>query len=87
MAQEHLLGAATISRAECPIVRRIQIQEAKALDRALDLESISLDDVGNMFSGLLGTVGIKLYGVAKHLSTIGDNLKRHAIANTWVDCG
>jgi hypothetical protein len=36
---------------------------------------------------LLGAVGIKLDTVAKHLSTAGDNLERHAIANTRVDRG
>ena len=87
VAQERLLGAATVSRPQCPIVRWIQITEPKALDRALHFQRISLDDVGNPLPGLLGAVGIKLDTVAKHLSTAGDNLERHAIANTRVDRG
>ena len=87
VAQERLLGAATVSRPQCPIVRRIQIKEPKALDRALHFQRISLDDVGNPLPGLLGAVGIKLDTIAKHLSTAGDNLERHAIANARVDCG
>jgi hypothetical protein len=35
---------------------------------------------------LLSPIGIKLDTIAKHLSTAGDNLERHATANTWVDC-
>jgi hypothetical protein len=53
----------------------------------LYFQRISLDDVGNMFSGLLGPVGVKLDSVANHLSTTGDSLERHAIANTWVNGG
>jgi hypothetical protein len=53
----------------------------------LHFKRISLDDVGNPLPGLLGAVGIKLDTVAKHLSTAGDNLERHAIANTRVDRG
>jgi hypothetical protein len=52
----------------------------------LDLQGIPLDNLGNPQPGLLGPVGIQLNAVAKHLSTVGDNLERHAIANTWVDC-
>jgi hypothetical protein len=36
---------------------------------------------------LLGPVGIKLNAVAKHLSTTGDSLECHAIANAGVDYG
>jgi hypothetical protein len=36
---------------------------------------------------LLGAVGIKLNAIANNLSTLGDNLERHAIANTRVDRG
>jgi hypothetical protein len=66
---------------------RIQIQEAKALDRALHFQRISLNDVGDPLPGLLRTEGIELDTVAKHLSTVGDNLERHAIANTGVNGG
>jgi hypothetical protein len=85
VAQECLLGATTVSRPECPIIGWIQIQETKTPDRALHFQRISLDDVGNPLPGLLGTVGIKLNAVAKDLSTVGDNLECHAIANTGVD--
>jgi hypothetical protein len=87
VAQERLLGATTVSRPECPIIGWIQIEEAKALDRALHFQRISLDDVGNPLPGLIGSVGIKLNAVAKDLSIAGDRLKRHAIANTRVECG
>jgi hypothetical protein len=87
VAQEHLLGATTVGRPQCPIVRRIQIEEAKAFDWALNFQSISLNDGGNPLSSLLSPVGIKLDAVAKHLRATGDNLERHAIANTWVDRG
>jgi hypothetical protein len=87
MAQECLFSAATVSRPQCPVIGWIQIQEAKALDRALHFQRIPWDDVGNPPSGLLGPVDIKLNTVAKHLSTVGDNLECHAIANTRVDCG
>jgi hypothetical protein len=53
----------------------------------LHFQRISLDDVGNPLPGLIGTVGIKLDTIAKHLSTAGDNLEGHAIANTRVDRG
>jgi hypothetical protein len=66
VAQERLLCATTVSRPECPIIGWIQIQEAKALDRALHFQCIPLDDVGNPLPGLLGAVGIKLNTVAKH---------------------
>jgi hypothetical protein len=36
---------------------------------------------------LLGAEGITLNIIPNHLSTIGDNLERHAIANTRVDRG
>jgi hypothetical protein len=42
---------------------------------------------GNPLPGLLGPAGIKLNTMAKHFSTIGDNLERHAITNTRVDLG
>jgi hypothetical protein len=84
VAQERLLGAATVSRPQCPIVRWIQIQEAKALDRALHFQRISLDDVGNPLSGLFGAIGIKLNTVAKDLSTARDDFERDAIANAGV---
>jgi hypothetical protein len=87
VAQERLFSAATVSRPECPIIWRIQIQEAKALDRALHFQRISLNDVGDPLPGLLRTEGIELDTVAKHLSTVGDNLERHAIANTGVNGG
>jgi hypothetical protein len=32
------------------------------------------------------TVGIKLNTVAEHLSTVGDNLERPAIADTGIKC-
>ena len=87
VAQEHVLRAATVSRPQCPIVRWVQIEESAAFDRALNFQSISLDDVRNSLPGLLGPVGVKLDTVSKHLSATGDNFERHAIANTRVDCG
>jgi hypothetical protein len=87
VAQECLLSATTVSRPKGPIVRRIQIQEAKALDRALHLQRISLNGVGNPLPGLFGTVGVKLNTVTKHVGTAGDHLEGHAIANTRVDRG
>jgi hypothetical protein len=87
MAQERLLGSATVSRPQCPIIGGIQIQEAKAFDWALHFQRISLGDVGNLLPGLLSAEGIKLNTVAKNLSTICDNLERHAITNTRVDRG
>jgi DNA-directed RNA polymerase subunit omega len=41
----------------------------------------------NPLPSLLSAIGIKLNTVAKHLSTVGDNLERRAIANTRVDRG
>jgi hypothetical protein len=87
VTQEQLFGAATVSRPQCPIIRWIQIQETKALDRALHFQRISVDDAGNPLPGLLSAVGIKLNTVTKHLSTAGDNLERLAIADTRVDRG
>jgi hypothetical protein len=87
VAQEHLLRSTTVSWPHCPIIGWIQIQEAKALDRALHFQSISLDNVRNPLLGLLSAISIKLDAVAKYLSTVGDGLERHAIANTRVDCG
>ena len=87
MAKERLLCAATVSRPQCPIIGWIQIQEAKALDRALHFQRISLDDVGNLLPCLFGAVGVKLNAIAKHVSATGDCLKGHAIANTRVDRG
>jgi hypothetical protein len=86
VAQKCLLGATTVSRPQCPIIGWIQIQEAKALDRALHFQRISLDNVGDPLPGLLCAVGIKLDAVANDLSIVGDDLERHAIANTRVDC-
>jgi hypothetical protein len=87
VAQERLLGATTVSRPECPIIGWIQIQETKALDRALHFQRIPLDYVVNPLPGLIRAVSIKLDAIAKHFSTVSDGLKRHAIANTRVDCG
>src|ERR1035441_8570913 len=87
VAQKRLLRAATVSGPQSPIVGRIQIQEAKALDRALHFQRISLDDVRNPLPGLLSAEGIKLNTVAKDLRTVGDNLERRAIADTRVECG
>jgi hypothetical protein len=53
----------------------------------LYFQRISLDDVRNPLPGLLGSVGIKLNSVPKHLGTAGDNVKRHGIPNARVDCG
>jgi len=85
VAQERLLGAATVSRPQRPIVRWIQIQEAKALDRALHFQRISLDDVANPLPCLLGTVGIKLDAVAKHLGVASNRLEGHAVADAGID--
>ena len=86
VAQKRLLRAATVSGPLSPIVGRIQIQEANALDRALHFQRISLDDIGNPLPGLLGPVGIKLDAITKHLSTAGDYRERHAIPNARVNC-
>jgi hypothetical protein len=86
VAQERLLCATTVSRPECPIVGWIQIQEAKTLDGALHFQRISLDNVGNPLPGLIGTVGIKLDAITKHLSTLSDGIEGHAIADTGIKC-
>jgi hypothetical protein len=85
VAQERLLGATTVSRPECPIVRRIQIQEAKAIDRALHFQSVPLNYVVNPLPGLLSAVGIKLNAVSKDRSTAGDRLEGHAIAGAGIE--
>jgi hypothetical protein len=87
VAQERLLSTTTVSRPQCPIVRWIQIKEADALDWALHFQRISLDDVGDLLSGLLSAIGIKLNAVGQHLSATSDNLECNAIANTRVDRG
>jgi len=87
VAQERLLGATTVSRPQRVVIGWIQIEETAALDRTLHFQRISLDDVGNPLSGLLSAVCIKLYAIAKHFSTVGDNLECHAIANTGVERG
>jgi len=87
VAQERLLGAATVSQPQCPVIRWIKIKQPAALDCALHFEGIALDYVRNPLPGLLSAIGIKLNTVAKDLSTVGDNLERHAIASTWVDRG
>jgi hypothetical protein len=87
VAQKGLLDATTVSRSKSPIIGRIQIEEPEALDRALHLQRIPLDNVQNSLPGLLGTVRIQLNTVPNHLSTIGDCLERHAIANTRVERG
>jgi hypothetical protein len=87
VAQERLLGATTVSRPQCPVIRWIQIQQAEAFNRALHFQRIPLDNVGNPLPGLLGPVRIKLDTVAKHLSTAGDGFERDAIANTGVNGG
>jgi hypothetical protein len=84
VAQEHLFGAATFSRPECPIIGWIQIQEAEALDRALNFQRISLDDIRNTLPGLFGAEGIKLNAVANDLSATGNSLERQAFANAWI---
>jgi hypothetical protein len=86
VAQERLFSATTVSRPQSPIVRWIQIQEPKALNRALHFERISLDDVRNPLSGLLGAVGIELDPIAKHIGITGDRLKRHTIADAGIKC-
>ena len=35
VAQEHLLGAATVTWPQCEIIRCVEIAESEALDRAL----------------------------------------------------
>jgi hypothetical protein len=85
VAQERLLGAATVSRPQCPIIGWIQIQEAKALDRALHFQRISLDYFVNPLLGLLSAVGIKLDTVAKHLGAACDRLEGHAITDARID--
>jgi hypothetical protein len=87
VAQKRLFRATTVSRPQCVIIRWIQIEEAKALDRALHFQRIPLEDVGDSLPGLLGPVSIKLNTVAKDLRTAGDNLKSYPIANTRVDRG
>ena len=86
VAQECLLSAATVSRPRRPIVRWIQIQEAKALNGALHFQRISLDDVGDPISGLLGAVGVKLDTEAKHLGTLSDRVECHTISDAGVEC-
>jgi hypothetical protein len=85
MAQERLLGATTVSRPQCPIIRWIQIEEAKALDRALHFQCVALDDVRNPPPGLLGAVGVKLDSVAKHIGAGGDRLEGDTIADARID--
>ena len=87
VAQEHLLGAATVTWPQCIVVRRIQKLEPEAFDGALHFQRIALNDVLNPLFGLLGAVCIKLDTVAKHFSAAGDNLERRAIANTRVERG
>jgi hypothetical protein len=87
VAQESLLRSTTVSRPQCPVIRWIQIEEAKALDRALHFQRISLDNVGNPLLGLLSAEGIELNAGAKDRSVVGDSLERHAIANAGVDRG
>ena len=53
------------------------MEKAKALDRALHFQRIALNYVVNPVLGLVSPVSIQLNTVAKHLSTIGDNLERH----------
>jgi hypothetical protein len=87
VAQEHLLGAATVTWPQCIVVRRIQKLEPEAFDGALHFQRIALNDVLNPLFGLLGAVCIKLDTVAKHFSAAGDDLERRAIANTRVERG
>jgi hypothetical protein len=87
VAQERLLGTATVSRSQSPIVGRVQVEKTEALDGALHLQRISLDDIGDSLPGLLGAVGIKLNAIAQYVGTAGDNLERHTMANTRVYCG
>jgi len=51
----------------------------------LHFQRVALDNIGNPLPGLVGTVGIKLNAVAKHVGTAGDRLERHAIADARVD--
>ena len=87
VAQERLLCTTAFSRSEGPIVRWIQIQEPKAFDGALHFQRVALDYVGNPLPGLLGTVGIKLDAVAKHIGAAGDRLEGDAIADTGIERG
>jgi hypothetical protein len=86
VTQECLLSATTVSRPECPIIRWIQIQEAKALDRALHFQRIALNYVVNPLPGLLGAVGIKLDAIAKHLGSACNSLERDTIAGAGIKC-
>jgi hypothetical protein len=85
VAKERLLCATTVRRPKGSIVRWIQIQQAKALNRALHFRRISLQDIGTPLPGLVGAVGIKLDAITKHVGATGDRLKRYAIGNAWVD--
>jgi hypothetical protein len=51
----------------------------------MNFQRVALDYVGNPLPGLLGTVGIKLDAVAKHVGGTGDRLEGHAIANAGID--
>jgi len=85
VAQESLLCAAIFTRAEGPIVRRIQIAKPEGFDGAMHFQRVALDYVRNPLPGLVSAVGIKFDAVAKHLGATGDYLEGHAIANAGVD--
>jgi hypothetical protein len=53
----------------------------------LHFQRIALDYVRNPLPGLLGTVGIKLDAVAKHIGAGGDRLEGDTIADAGIDRG
>jgi hypothetical protein len=87
VAQERLLCATTVRGSKGPIVRRIQIEETKALDGAMHFQRVALDYIGSPLPGLLGVVGIQLDAVAEHLGTAGDCPEGHTIADAGIERG
>jgi hypothetical protein len=51
----------------------------------MNFQRVALDYVRNPLPGLLGTVGVELDPVAKHVGGTGDRLKGHPIANARID--
>src|SRR5271167_1341345 len=82
VAQKDLFGAtaATLCRTfEGPIIGAVFVQKAEAFDRAMHLQRIALEHVGNSLPGLLGAVSVKLDAITNHLGRACDGLESRTI--------
>jgi hypothetical protein len=87
VAEEDLFHALVLPRSELAVVRWVEVQQRKALNRAVCVECVTLQNITDSLPGLFGAIKIKLDAVAKHRRFARQCRERYAVTHTRIDCG